>query len=146
MVCGRRGVFRPGTPVFAVRRHPWRPTPPDREGSLSVAARKVWGMETSTEGAVQPDSSPAAAADSPVPPGTEAAARETAVQSGPTAIAPATLSPSRASDFMQCPLLYRFRVIDRLPEKPSEAATRGTLVHAVLERLFDAPEIGRAHV
>ncbi|AYN42198.1 DUF2800 domain-containing protein [Streptomyces dangxiongensis] len=40
---------------------------------------------------------------------------------------------------MQCPLLYRFRVIDRLPEKPSEAATRGTLVHAVLERLFDAP-------
>ncbi|MFD8808244.1 RecB family exonuclease [Streptomyces sp. NPDC059597] len=53
--------------------------------------------------------------------------------------APSSLSPSRASDFMQCPLLYRFRVIDRLPEKPSEAATRGTLVHAVLERLFDAP-------
>ncbi len=53
--------------------------------------------------------------------------------------APASLSPSRAGDFMQCPLLYRFRVIDRLPEKPSEAATRGTLVHAVLERLFDAP-------
>lgn len=40
---------------------------------------------------------------------------------------------------MQCPLLYRFRVIDKLPEKPSEAATRGTLVHAVLERLFDNP-------
>ncbi|RFU87071.1 DUF2800 domain-containing protein [Streptomyces triticagri] len=52
---------------------------------------------------------------------------------------PASLSPSRAGDFMQCPLLYRFRVIDKLPEKPSEAATRGTLVHAVLERLFDAP-------
>ncbi|MFE7455246.1 PD-(D/E)XK nuclease family protein, partial [Streptomyces griseus] len=52
---------------------------------------------------------------------------------------PSSLSPSRASDFMQCPLLYRFRVIDKLPEKPSEAATRGTLVHAVLERLFDAP-------
>ncbi|MCH5674169.1 RecB family exonuclease [Streptomyces sp. CME 23] len=57
----------------------------------------------------------------------------------PVAVPPAGLSPSRASDFMQCPLLYRFRVIDRLPEKPSEAATRGTLVHAVLERLFDAP-------
>ncbi|WP_329009877.1 RecB family exonuclease [Streptomyces sp. NBC_01601] len=54
-------------------------------------------------------------------------------------VAPSSLSPSRASDFMRCPLLYRFRVIDRLPEKPSEAATRGTLVHAVLERLFDAP-------
>ncbi|MET8129479.1 PD-(D/E)XK nuclease family protein [Streptomyces sp. NPDC005065] len=44
---------------------------------------------------------------------------------------------------MQCPLLYRFRVIDRLPEKPSEAATRGTLVHAVLERLFDNPAVER---
>lgn len=52
---------------------------------------------------------------------------------------PTSLSPSRASDFMQCPLLYRFRVIDKLPEKPSPAATRGTVVHAVLERLFDAP-------
>ncbi|MFD0371798.1 RecB family exonuclease [Streptomyces sp. NPDC059071] len=56
---------------------------------------------------------------------------------------PVSLSPSRASDFMQCPLLYRFRVIDRLPEKPSAAATRGTLVHAVLERLFDAPAVER---
>ncbi|MGW2180731.1 RecB family exonuclease [Streptomyces sp. NPDC001732] len=44
---------------------------------------------------------------------------------------------------MQCPLLYRFRVIDKLPEKPSEAATRGTLVHAVLERLFDNPAAER---
>jgi putative RecB family exonuclease len=40
---------------------------------------------------------------------------------------------------MTCPLLYRFRVIDRLPERPSAAATRGTLVHAALERLFDLP-------
>ncbi|MGW3506752.1 RecB family exonuclease [Streptomyces sp. NPDC000994] len=58
-------------------------------------------------------------------------------------VPPSSLSPSRAGDFMQCPLLYRFRVIDRLPEKPSEAATRGTLVHAVLERLFDAPAAER---
>ena len=56
---------------------------------------------------------------------------------------PASLSPSRAADFMRCPLLYRLRVIDRLPEKPSEAATRGTVVHAVLERLFDAPAAER---
>ena len=48
-----------------------------------------------------------------------------------------SLSPSRAGDFLTCPLLYRFRVIDRLPEPPSPAAVRGTLVHAVLERLFD---------
>ncbi|MFD5422661.1 RecB family exonuclease [Streptomyces sp. NPDC127069] len=61
----------------------------------------------------------------------------------PGAARPASLSPSRAGDFMQCPLLYRFRVIDRLPEKPSAAATRGTLVHAVLERLFDHPAVER---
>ncbi|MEU1790659.1 PD-(D/E)XK nuclease family protein [Streptomyces sparsogenes] len=54
-----------------------------------------------------------------------------------------SLSPSRAADFMRCPLLYRFRVIDKLPEKPSPAATRGTVVHAVLERLFDAPAAER---
>ncbi|GAA1069698.1 PD-(D/E)XK nuclease family protein [Kitasatospora arboriphila] len=55
------------------------------------------------------------------------------------AAAPTGLSPSRAGDFMTCPLLYRLRVIDRLPEPPSAAATRGTVVHAVLERLFDHP-------
>jgi putative RecB family exonuclease len=49
------------------------------------------------------------------------------------------LSPSRAGDFLACPLLYRFRTIDRLPEPPSPAAVRGTLVHKVLEDLFDLP-------
>lgn len=55
------------------------------------------------------------------------------------AVPPSGLSPSRAGDFLTCPLLYRLRVIDKLPEPPSQAATRGTLVHAVLERLFDHP-------
>jgi putative RecB family exonuclease len=54
-----------------------------------------------------------------------------------------SLSPSRASDFMCCPLLYRFRVIDKLPQTPSVDAVRGTVVHAVLERLFDLPSAGR---
>ncbi len=54
-----------------------------------------------------------------------------------------SLSPSRAGDFVQCPLLYRFRTVDRLPEPPSAAAARGTLVHAVLERLFDLPAAER---
>ncbi len=54
-----------------------------------------------------------------------------------------SLSPSRASDFMTCPLLYRFRVVDRIPETPSSDAVRGTLVHAVLEDLFDAPAPAR---
>ncbi len=50
-----------------------------------------------------------------------------------------SLSPSRASDFKTCPLLYRLRSIDRLPEAPSRAAARGTVVHAALERLYDLP-------
>lgn len=50
-----------------------------------------------------------------------------------------SLSPSRAGDFMTCPRLYRYRVIDELPEPPGAEAARGTLVHAVLERLFDLP-------
>ncbi len=57
--------------------------------------------------------------------------------------APVALSPSRTADFLTCPLLYRFRVVDRLPEPPSAAATRGTVVHAVLERLFDLPAVER---
>src|SRR5690554_495666 len=57
--------------------------------------------------------------------------------------APPGLSPSRANDFAQCPLLFRLRSIDRIPEPPSRAATLGTLVHAVLEELFDAPPAQR---
>jgi putative RecB family exonuclease len=49
------------------------------------------------------------------------------------------LSPSRAGDFVTCPLLFRFRTIDRLPEPPSVDALRGTVIHKVLEDLFDLP-------
>lgn len=37
---------------------------------------------------------------------------------------------------MTCPLLYRLRVIDKIPEPPSAAAVRGTLIHGALEDLF----------
>lgn len=53
------------------------------------------------------------------------------------------LSPSRAGDFKQCPLLYRFRAVDRLPETPSVAQVRGIVVHAVLEELFALPAAER---
>jgi putative RecB family exonuclease len=53
------------------------------------------------------------------------------------------LSPSRAGDFKTCALKYRFRVLDRLPEEPSAAAARGSLVHKVLEDLFDLPAAER---
>lgn len=71
----------------------------------------------------------------------------TSPQPSPAAQAPptvrASLSPSRAADFKTCPLLYRFRSIDRLPERTTIEQARGTLVHAVLERLFDLPATGR---
>ena len=54
-----------------------------------------------------------------------------------------SLSPSRAADFRTCPLMYRLRTIDRLPEEPSPAALRGTVVHQVLEDLFDLPSTQR---
>ncbi len=55
------------------------------------------------------------------------------------------LSPSRAGDFKQCPLLYRFRAIDRLPEPVSAAQLRGSVVHAALENLYALPAIERQH-
>jgi len=54
-----------------------------------------------------------------------------------------SLSPSRANDFKTCPLLYRYRTIDRLPEPPSVEALRGTIVHEALERLYDLPRGSR---
>jgi putative RecB family exonuclease len=53
------------------------------------------------------------------------------------------LSPSRAGDFLTCPLLYRYRTIDKLPEPYSVDAVRGTVVHRVLENLFDLPALDR---
>jgi putative RecB family exonuclease len=52
---------------------------------------------------------------------------------------PSSLSPSRLSSFTSCGLQFRFTAIDRLPEPPTVAATRGTLVHAALEELFTLP-------
>jgi putative RecB family exonuclease len=56
-----------------------------------------------------------------------------------------SLSPSRAADFKSCPLLYRFRSIDKIPQRPTKDKARGTLVHAVLDRLFDLPPDSRTY-
>jgi putative RecB family exonuclease len=60
---------------------------------------------------------------------------------------PTTLSPSKVSSFKDCALAFRFSAIDRLPEAPSPAATKGTLVHLALEYLFDreAPDRTQDH-
>lgn len=50
---------------------------------------------------------------------------------------PLRLSPSRVSEFENCPQLYKYRVIDQLPQPPSLDAERGTLVHTILHDLFE---------
>jgi putative RecB family exonuclease len=97
-------------------------------------------MSSEPEAVMPAAAAETAAAETAVPESLEAAG-EQAAEAG---IRKWSLSPSRAADFMTCPLLYRFRVIDKLPEAPSAAAARGTLVHAVLERLFDVPALARS--
>jgi len=52
---------------------------------------------------------------------------------------PTSLSPSRVESFLSCPLAFRFSSIEKLPDLPSVAATRGSLVHRALELLFIQP-------
>lgn len=53
------------------------------------------------------------------------------------------LSPSAISTFKQCPLLFRLRYIERLPEPLTEELASGVLVHEALEQLFDRPAAER---
>ncbi len=56
---------------------------------------------------------------------------------------PVSLTPSKVASFKDCALAFRFSAIDRLPEPPSPAATKGTLVHRALELLFCEPPARR---
>jgi len=49
---------------------------------------------------------------------------------------PTSLSPSKVSSFTECALAFRFSAIDRLPDPPTAATVKGTLVHSTLERLM----------
>jgi putative RecB family exonuclease len=51
---------------------------------------------------------------------------------------PSTLTPSKLTKFMSCPLAFRFSYIERLPEPPSPHLVRGTLVHKALQILHGA--------
>lgn len=67
--------------------------------------------------------------------GAQAAAPSTAK----TMPRPLALSASRVNDYKRCPLQYRLRAIDRIPEPATWAQVKGTLVHAVLEEMFSWP-------
>lgn len=47
------------------------------------------------------------------------------------------LSASRLKSFLQCPLKFRFEVIDKIETGPQIQLEKGTLVHAILEDFFD---------
>lgn len=49
---------------------------------------------------------------------------------------PMSLSPSRVSSFTSCPMQFRFSSVQKLPEPPGQATTRGSIVHRALELLF----------
>jgi putative RecB family exonuclease len=57
----------------------------------------------------------------------------------PTWAVPTSLSPSRVEAFLSCPLAFRFASIEKLPDPPTVATTKGSLVHRALELLFIAP-------
>jgi putative RecB family exonuclease len=63
-----------------------------------------------------------------------------------TAALPATLSPSRASDYLSCELKFFFTAVDRWRTPPTEHTALGNLVHEVLEKLYllDQPERTRS--
>jgi putative RecB family exonuclease len=56
---------------------------------------------------------------------------------------PTSLSPSRVESFTSCPMAFRFASIEKLPEPPSPAATKGSMVHRALEVLFTYPAADR---
>jgi putative RecB family exonuclease len=49
---------------------------------------------------------------------------------------PGTLSPSRIESYLSCPLAFRFASVDGLPDPPTVATTKGSLVHRALEVFF----------
>ena len=57
----------------------------------------------------------------------------------PAYTVPMSLSPSRVGSFTSCPMQFRFSSIQKLPEPPGIATTKGTIVHRALELLFDRP-------
>lgn len=52
---------------------------------------------------------------------------------------PGTLSPSRASEYQNCPRRYWYHSVCQLPDPPTVHTILGNVVHSALEHLFDHP-------
>ena len=57
---------------------------------------------------------------------------------------PPRLSPTAITAFRECPQLFLFRQLWKLPEPPTLPLVKGTLVHATLENIFKLPAAERA--
>jgi putative RecB family exonuclease len=57
---------------------------------------------------------------------------------------PPRLSPTAVSTFKECPQLFLFRNLWKLPEPPSSVLTKGILVHSALEKVFELPAAERS--
>jgi putative RecB family exonuclease len=49
---------------------------------------------------------------------------------------PTTLTPSKISSFVNCPLAFRYSYLERLPEPSTIHQVRGTLLHRALQLLY----------
>lgn len=56
---------------------------------------------------------------------------------------PERLSPSRVKDFMQCPRLFYYKSVLKIPTPATEATLRGNLAHTAFELVFDRPRDDR---
>jgi putative RecB family exonuclease len=56
-----------------------------------------------------------------------------------THLLPGRLSPSRASDYQQCPKLFYYKTILGLATPATVATCKGTLAHYAFEKIFDHP-------
>ena len=56
----------------------------------------------------------------------------------PAYTVPMSLSPSRVGSFTSCPMQFRFSSIQKLPEPPGIATTKGTIVHRALDDFIKA--------
>lgn len=56
---------------------------------------------------------------------------------------PPALSATRTKEYLQCPLKFRYSVVDGIPQPPTVATVKGNVVHKALEDLFSVPPSSR---
>ena len=113
------------------------------DGHLDTSHDGAAGSGTAAADGATGSASSAGPAGSPAQDASPSSGTQPSLSPSPAGSKRNALSPSRVKNFKQCPLLFRFRCVDRLEEPGSLATHKGTVVHAVLEDLFDLPATQR---